>query len=129
MPFLAAKLSCFDRDFKSLAKNHQQETLNAMNKIHLNPLLGKPLHGNIKQIKNYSYNHSPELRIFYALYYCKISKEAHHSCEHNIGHPKEVEIKNCEGLIDFVFVKTREQSNNIYGYGRKYFTPYIRQPK
>ncbi|MCA6364396.1 MAG: hypothetical protein IM638_15270 [Bacteroidetes bacterium] len=85
-----------------------------MNEIHHNPASGELLKHNLQGLTSYHFNRKPEMRIIYAVYSCHERKEGILSCRFDdILHTDE-ELETCNGLIEFLFVKTREELNNGY---------------
>ena len=125
MPFIVAMFSSFDRDFKSLTNDLKTATREALSEIHKDYKIGKKLSGNMSGFMNYSYNKKPELRVIYSVSHCNHEHKQELTCKLKMTHT-EAEIESCEGVIDFVFVKTREQCNNLYNLKKKEFQSYKR---
>jgi hypothetical protein len=85
-----------------------------MNEIHQNPASGELLKHNLQGLTSYHFNRKPEMRIIYTVYSCNENKEGVISCRFDdIPHTPQ-ELETCNGLIEFLFVKTQEELNNGY---------------
>lgn len=65
-------------------------------------------------------------RIVYAIYHCKKKRpDGTFFCINSITHHGN-QLQDCDGLIDFVFFKTRQAMDNIYKLRKKKLKSYMR---
>jgi mRNA-degrading endonuclease RelE of RelBE toxin-antitoxin system len=122
MSYKVSVESSFRQDLKSFKKNPQaeKEIKEGVLQILDNPMAGEYLRGNLSGIRKISIGRRPEYRIMYRLYQC--CNPDKDNCEVCIVKTDdEIPAEECMGLIQFVFVKTREECNNLYGLSKKYF--------
>ena len=127
MTFKLASYSCFNKDLKSLSKQMQIETKEAIGEIQNNPSIGEQMKGGLKHITKYAYFHNPAMRILYSVNICEPDSEGKKICSHKIEHDVG-EIETCNGIIDFIHVKTRQECDNLYS-KVKQLQEYIRSPE
>jgi|GEM_PF-1656164 len=123
MPFKVSYHKSFERDLKDFKQNKKQkeEILKTLQHIVENPLDGKSLLGQWKNFYNFSFANKPELRILYVVYpCCPIDIKDRQQCRFDDVETNNVQTLECLGLIDFVFVKTREACNNLYAKDKRY---------
>ena len=109
----------FERDFKKLNFKIQNFVLDIADKIQTGILKGETLKGNFQGFYKLPFGHKPEYRLVYKIYNCKTDKNGQSSCIFNdIEHTLE-ELLECNGLIEFVLIKTREEMNNLYSQSKK----------
>ena len=100
--------------------------LDLADKIQIGTLQGEKLKGNFRGFYKYPFGHRPDYRLVYKIYDCKTYKEGAPKCMFNdIEHTVE-ELLTCDGLIEFILVKTREEMNNIYAQSKKQIKSYLR---
>ncbi len=81
---------------------------------------GEPLTGNMDGIRKWKFNNkSTQYRILYRLYRCCGSPDTNANCI--IAQDTEVGPPECQGLIHFLHVQSREDCNHLYGQKKKYF--------
>jgi mRNA-degrading endonuclease RelE of RelBE toxin-antitoxin system len=120
MAYKIAYRSSFLRDFKKLQPPVQNLILNIADRIQSGTLEGEKLKGNFHDFYKFPFGHKPEFRLIYKIYHCLIKKEGSPKCMFDdIKHTSE-ELKDCDGLIEFVLIKTREEMNNLYAQSKKY---------
>lgn len=81
-----------------------------------NPEIGESLKGSWDGYKKVGFHSKPQIRIIYKVYAC-CTAEMKLTGECRFGEESE---EDCDGLIDFIFVKTREECNNLYAESKKY---------
>ena len=120
MAYKVAYRSSFERDFKKLKLPVQNFVLDIAEQIQKETLHGEKLKGNFQGFYEFSFGHKPEYRLVYKIYDCRIGKDENVKCLFDdIEHTKE-ELLNCNGLIEYVLIKTREEMNNLYAQSKKY---------
>lgn len=131
MPYKITKLSSFHRDYKGLTPQIKDEVLKLSDEIIKKPTSGEPLKHSLRGFTKYSFNRKPEYRLIYAVYKCsaadknsKLNQCRHVDIVHQCG-----ELSNCEGLIEFIWVKTREECNNLYSQDKKYHEQFKRKKR
>jgi len=118
--------SSFERDFKKLTSRVQNFVLDVADKIQEGTLQGQPLKGNFQEFYKFPFGHKPEYRMVYKMYDCRIVKNGNPTCMFDdIEHTIE-ELLECNGLIEFVLIKTREEMNNLYAQPKKRVRNYSR---
>jgi len=126
MAFKVAYRSSFERDFKKLKPHVQDYILDIADKIQDRTLQGEKLKGNFRGFCKYPFGYKPEYRLVYKIYDCRISTDGRPACMFNdIKHTLE-ELLECNGLIEFVLIKTREEMNNLYTQSKKYVDNFSR---
>jgi mRNA-degrading endonuclease RelE of RelBE toxin-antitoxin system len=118
--------SSFERDFKKLKPRIQNFVLNVADKIQEGTLHGERLKGNFQGFYKFPFGHKPEYRLVYKTYDCRIVDHGNPVCMFDdIEHTWE-ELLECNGLIEFVLIKTREEMNNLYAQPKKQMRRYFR---
>ena len=126
MAYKIAYRSSFERDFKKLRPHVQDFVLDVADKIQNGVLQGEQLKGNFHGFYKFSFGHKPEYRLVYKIYHCQIYKDGNPTCMFDdIEHTIE-ELLSCNGLIEFVLIKTREEMNNLYAQPKKRVRKYSR---
>ena len=126
MAYKIAYRGCFERDFKKIKPNVQNFVLDVADKIQSGILQGEKLKGNFSGFFKFPFGHKPEYRLVYKIYECLINKEDNPNCMFDdIEHTIE-ELLECNGLIEFILIKTREEMNNIYKLPKKNIKSYSR---
>jgi len=126
MAYKIAYRSCFERDFKKLKSDIQDYVLDIADRIQDGTLQGEMLKGNFQGFYKFPFGHKPEYRLVYKIYECRINKENNPKCMFDdIEHTTE-ELIECNGLIEFVLIKTREKMNNLYALPKKHVKNYSR---
>ena len=126
MAYKVSFRSSFERDFKKMKPPVQNFVLDIADKIQDGSLQGEKLKGNFHGFYKFPFGHKPEYRLVYKIYDCRISKDGNPACMfEDIEHTTE-ELFDCNGLIEFVLVKTREEMNNLYAQSKKYVKNYSR---
>ena len=116
----------FERDFKKLKPHVQDFILGIADKIQGRTLQGEKLKGNFREFYKFPFGHKPEYRLVYKIYDCRIYKDGNPVCKFDdIEHTIE-ELVKCNGLIEFVLIKAREEMNNLYAQSKKYVRTYLR---
>ena len=129
MAYKIAFLGSFERDFKKLKPRVQDFVLDIADKIQNGTLQGEALKGNFQGFYKFPFGHKPEYRLVYKIYYCRIYKDENFMCIfEDIEHTIE-ELLECNGLIEFVLIKTREEMNNLYVRSKKHIKKYSRYYK
>jgi len=126
MAYKIAYRSSFERDFKKLKPAIQNFVLDIADKVQNGTLQGEKLKGNFQEFYKIPFGHNPEYRLVYKIYNCRISENGNPTCLFDdIEHTIEELIK-CNGLIEFVLIKTREKMNNLYSLPKKHIKNYSR---
>jgi len=126
MAYKIAYRSCFERDFKKLKSGIQDYVLDIADRIQTGTLQGEVLKGNFQGFYKFPFGHKPEYRLVYKIYECRINKENNPKCMFDdIEHTTE-ELLECDGLIEFVLIKTRKKMNNLYALPKKHVKNYSR---
>ena len=126
MAYKISFLSSFDRDFKKLNPRVQNFILDISDKIQEGSLQGEKLKGNFKGFYKFPFGHNPEYRLVYKIYNCRTYKDGNPVCMFDdIEHTLE-ELLECNGLIEYVLIKSREEMNNLYSQSKKHVKKYSR---
>jgi len=126
MAYKIAYRSSFERDFKKLKPNIQNFVLDVADKIQNGTLQGEKLKGNFLGFFKFPFGHKPEYRLVYKIYDCRINETGNTKCMFDdIEHTIE-ELLECNGLIEFILIKTREEMNNLYRLPKKNVKNYSR---
>ena len=126
MAYKIAYRSSFERDFKKLKLGIQNYVLDIADKIQNGILQGEKLKGNFQGFYKFPFGHKPEYRLVYKIYDCRITKAGNPECLFNDIEHTIKELLECDGLIEFVLIKTREEMNNLYALSRKHVKNYSR---
>jgi addiction module RelE/StbE family toxin len=127
MAYKISYRSSFERDFKKLKPDIQKFVLDTADKIQNGTLQGEKLKGNFNGFYKIPFGHRPDYRLVYKIYDCRINKDGQPKCmfddiEHTIK-----ELLECDGLIEFILIKTREEMNNLYAQSKKHVKGYLRR--
>ena len=126
MAYKISYRSSFERDFKKLNSGIQNYVLDIADKIQDETLQGEKLKGNFNEFYKFPFGHKPEYRLVYKIYDCRVQKNGNPMCMFDdIEHTIE-ELLECNGLIEYVLIKTREEMNNLYSKPKKYVRNYYR---
>jgi addiction module RelE/StbE family toxin len=126
MAYKISYRSSFERDFKKLKPYIQNFVLDIADKIQNETLQGEKLKGNFQGFYKFPFGHRPAYRLVYKMYDCRIDKDENPKCMFDdIEHTIE-ELLECNGLIEFVLIKSREEMNNLYSQSKKHITHYSR---
>ncbi|MDR2972449.1 MAG: hypothetical protein LBU83_11065 [Bacteroidales bacterium] len=126
MAYKIAYRGSFERDFKKLNSNIQNYVLDIADKIQNGTVQGEQLKGNFQGFYKFPFGHKPEYRLVYKIYACRINEDGNLKCMFDdIEHTIE-ELFECNGLIEFVLIKTREKMNNLYAQSKKLVKHYSR---
>jgi mRNA-degrading endonuclease RelE of RelBE toxin-antitoxin system len=126
MAYKVAFRNSFERDFKKLKPHIQNFVLDIADKIQDGTIQGEKLKGNFQGFYKFPFGHKPEYRLVYKIYQCRINKNGNLMCMFDdIQHTID-ELLECNGLIEFVLIKTREEMNNLYAQPKKYVKKYSR---
>ncbi len=119
MAYKVAYRSSFERDFKKMKPLVQNLILDIADRIQNEMVQGEKLKGNFRDFYKFPFGHKPEYRMVYKIYQCRMEENGNPKCMFDdIEHTKE-ELSNCDGLIEFVLIKTREEMNNLYARPQK----------
>lgn len=114
--------SRFQKAIKKASKNAQTLIEKGIISILENPLTGEILKGNLRGLKKYRIYGTPEYRIIYAVYSCEETPVCRFEiCET----PEEKEL--CFGVIDFIAVGSREETDHFYSKPRKEIERMLRE--
>jgi mRNA-degrading endonuclease RelE of RelBE toxin-antitoxin system len=120
MAYKVSYRSSFRHDFKKLSDIVQDIIINLADRIQKGTLEGEKLKGNFKSFHKLPFGHRPEYRLVYKIYDCRIENDGDIKCMfEDIEHTLE-ELQSCDGLIEFVLIKTREEMNNLYAQPKNY---------
>ena len=126
MAYKVSFRSSFERDFKKLKTHVQDFVLDIADKIQDGTQQGERLKGNFQGFYKFSFGHKPEYRLVYKIYDCRINKDGNPACMFDDIEHAEEELLECNGLIEFVLIKTREEMNNLYSQPKKYVRNFSR---
>jgi mRNA-degrading endonuclease RelE of RelBE toxin-antitoxin system len=120
MAYKVSYRSSFQRDFKKLPLPFRNFILDIADHIQCGKIEGEKLKGNFRDFYKFPFGHKPEYRLIYKLYDCRIKEKSNVKCQFDdIEHTIE-ELQSCNGLIEFVLIKSREEMNNLYDQSKKY---------
>jgi len=126
MAYKIAFRSSFERDFKKLRPHLQDFVRDIADKVQNGTIQGEQMKGNYRGFYKFSIGHKPEYRLIYKIYHCKTYKDGNPTCMFDdIEHSIE-ELLACNGLIEFVLIKTREEMNNLYAQPKKHVKKFSR---
>jgi hypothetical protein len=108
----------FLRNFKKLPKKIKEEIFDISDKIQSGTDCDD-LHYNWADFYSCHFNRKPEYRLVYTRYKCLIKNGETLKCEFDDIEHSENELKNCDGLIEFVLIDTRENFNKLYNKSKK----------
>lgn len=110
----------FEKNLKGYKKPAvQEEILDSIEHILADPGCGDVLSGNWSGFRKLSFSEKPELRLIYKFYDC---------CGESDGcHYNDKAQEDCQGHIDFLFLLTREECNNLYAKDAKYVQNFDRE--
>lgn len=119
----------FGKTIKKLQKKNPKlvkEILDQADLIQTNPNKYEHLSGSLKGFKSAHFHRKPEYRIMFRVYHCKKinAKTKIPYCELQ-EITQDDDPKECNGLIDFIFVDTREKFNRLYSLPKKLLNKYI----
>jgi hypothetical protein len=118
--------SSFQRVFKKINPNIQTEILNIADRIQSGED-GELLKYSWDSFYSWHFNRKPEYRLLYIRYKCLISEGQYYKCKFDdINHSKE-ELTNCNGLIEFVLIGTREKFNQLYKKNKQEIKVFLRK--
>ena len=126
MAYKIAYRNSFERDFKKLKPTVQDFILDVADKIQDGTIQGEQLKGNFQGFYKFPFGYKPEYRLVYKIYHCRVYKDGKFVCMFNDIEHTEEELVSCNGLIEFVLIKTREEMNNLYARPKKYIKNYSR---
>lgn len=110
---------------KSCSKKAFSEFIDILDEICEDPeTAGEPYTGNLSGMYKYVHGIKPEYRIIYSFYEMEHIKE-NPDCFEDIELSEE-DFENEEGIVDILFVKTREECNNLYKKKLPYFQDKLR---
>lgn len=120
----------FKHDSKAIApdrnKKLQDDIKNELAAIIENPKAGEVMKNNMSGLLKHSFGNKPAIRILYTLRECKCANNDTGTVDVDDECPPD-QIDNCEGVIVFVIIRTREDCNKIYKQGKKYFQKILKQ--
>lgn len=120
MPYKTSYLTRFERDVKAFKKNKSMKNLifEQVKAIVENPGIGKALVANLDGLYNVGFGDHREYRLLYRMYAC--CQRPNEITECPVADPL-VSDNECEGVVSFIFIKTREECNNLYRKKKAYF--------
>jgi mRNA-degrading endonuclease RelE of RelBE toxin-antitoxin system len=126
LPFKFNITNSFYKDYNKLPTEVQKIALKQGKNITANPQIGTKYSGNWGEFWKLEFGNNPQYRIIYKVYFCKKQKQnGKFYCVNKIIHHK-IQLQSCEGLIDYVLLKTREFMNNYYKLKKNNINIYIR---
>jgi mRNA-degrading endonuclease YafQ of YafQ-DinJ toxin-antitoxin module len=128
MPYKAEYRTPFEKKFKKIISAELlEEVQETLQQIMTAPNDFPLLTGNLKGLRSAHFHRSPEYRIVFQVYACKLlDKKQNAYCELELHtDSKEPTLENCEGIINFIFLDTREAFNNLYDMGKKYIKKFM----
>ena len=127
MAYKIAYRNSFERDFKKLKPPIQDYIRDVADKIQDGTIQGEQLKGNFQGFYKFPFGHKPEYRLVYKIYHCRVNNDGKITCMFDdIEHTTD-ELNTCDGLIEFILVKTREEMNNLYARPKRYIKNYSRK--
>ena len=118
MAWKVAYRNSFLKTFKKLPKNIQNEILDIADKIQSGDDCEK-LQYSWKDFYSCHFGRKPEYRLLYIKYKCLLNTGDKFECQFDDIEHTTSELKNCNGLIEFVLVNTRENFNRLYKQSKK----------
>lgn len=110
---------------KSNSKSFVSEFLEIFEEIQNDPYLaGEPYSGSLQGFYKYVHGESPEYRIIFSVYEKDFMIE--NSGEFEDCELSEDDFQTIDGLVDIIWIKTREDCNNLYKQKSKYFQEKVR---
>ncbi len=118
MSYRVVHLSSFGKDAKGFKKQPLviDGVKDKIKEIIEDPSIGGFLLNSWAGFQKVSFGTKPEIRVIYKVYPCCMPEGS----ENTTCIYQDEEQENCKGLIDFVFIKTREECNNLYAQNGKY---------
>jgi mRNA-degrading endonuclease RelE of RelBE toxin-antitoxin system len=113
MAWKVAYRSSFYKNYKKLPNQIQKLILDIADKIQAGEN-GDLLKYNWADFYAWHFSRKPEYRLVYARYKCLIKNDKTIKCKFEDIEHSEVELKSCNGLIEFVLIDTRENFNKLY---------------
>ncbi len=126
MSYTVVIRSSFKKDYKKFKGKMKKSITDILTQIQGNPNLGSVLSNNMDGFLKFRFNNSPQYRILYTVYNCP-NPTALQNCIYKDA-CSDASISDCEGIIDFVLIKTREEMNNLYNKKKKYYDNFKRKP-
>jgi len=119
MPYNVTATPRFQRDSKAYKNNKPARALiqSEIAKVVENPYIGRPYVGNLSTLMKHSFGDRPAYRLIYRLYKCCDARFEGGACVQ----PDSILPPDCQGLVDLIHIKTREECNNLYKLGKGYF--------
>jgi mRNA-degrading endonuclease RelE of RelBE toxin-antitoxin system len=120
MPYKVSFHSQFERDVKAFKKNKPVKKLvfEQVQAVIENPGKGEPMVANMLGVYKVSFGERPQYRLLYRKYEC--CQKPGEEIECPVSDP-DTPNDECKGVVTFIFVKTREECNNLYKKERVYF--------
>lgn len=125
MGYRVVNRSSFRQDVKGFKKQADilAEAQQKVAEIIENPAIGEFLVGSWVGFQKVSFHNKPQIRLIYRVYPC--CRNAENQSEDACIYEEEPN-EECSGLIDFLFLKTREECNNLYAQRKSYSDGFIR---
>lgn len=118
----------FEKSIKKLKTKNSllvEEILAQADLIQKDPSQFEKLTGNLKGLYSAHFHRNPEYRMLFKVYECRIKeKKADFKCS-LYEFTEDNDPTNCKGLIDFIFVETREEFNRLYKLPKKLLAKFI----
>lgn len=117
MAYKVSKHNAFQKGIKKLDPQFKNTVADECQNIQDNPSMGETMKGNLKKLdirKVSVKNTNPEFRILYKVYNCDQKNYSKLTCEQDVTHESQEELKTCNGLVDFIICGPREMFNNFY---------------
>lgn len=130
MRYKIAYRSSFERDLKSYKKDKslKEAIKQSLEKLVDNPTIGIPLVSQWSGFYKFPFHDRPSLRILYVIYpCCPMDVKEQDLCRFDDLPADDPESNQCLGMVEFVFVRTREECNNLYSKGRTYTDTFKRE--
>lgn len=120
MPYKVSFHSRFERDVKAFKKDKPVKKLifEKVQAIVENPDIGTAYERDLLGFYKLSFGEQPEYRLIYRRYNCCQKMDGENECP--VPDPDTANDK-CEGVVSFVFIRTREECNNLYRREKAYF--------
>ena len=130
MRYKIAYRSSFERDLKSFKKDKSLKLAikDRLEALVNNPTMGVPLVGQWSGFYKLAFHDRPALRILYVIYpCCPLDVKEQDSCRFDDLPFDDPTSTECLGMVEFVFVRTREECNNLYAKGKSYTDAFKRE--
>jgi hypothetical protein len=120
MPYRIKNGAGFWREVDKMCRKQarwKKSILEAIKAVHANPQAGDAKVGNARGVLSISFERSPEMRILYEYVPCCVVPDF---CEEP--------MEGCEGIVHLLYVRTRADSDDLYGAKRNFWKGKLLNP-